>query len=96
MNDATYPDNWPEIAAKIKDAADWHCEHCGRPHDVAAGYCLTVHHLNGDKSDCRYENLLAACQRCHLRIQATYHPEHPEQITLPGFDKPEWMIRRGL
>lgn len=30
---------------------------------------LTVHHLNGDKADCRWWNLASLCQRCHLRIQ---------------------------
>lgn len=32
---------------------------------------LTVHHLNGDKPDCRWWNLASLCQRCHLRIQRT-------------------------
>jgi len=30
---------------------------------------LTVHHLNGRKDDCRWWNLAALCQRCHLTIQ---------------------------
>ncbi|HXH87411.1 MAG TPA: hypothetical protein VNI55_02240 [Gaiellaceae bacterium] len=30
---------------------------------------LTVHHLNGDKADCRWWNLVSLCQRCHLRVQ---------------------------
>lgn len=30
---------------------------------------LTVHHLNGVKADCRWWNLVALCQRCHLSIQ---------------------------
>jgi len=30
---------------------------------------LTVHHLNGNKADCRWFNLVALCQRCHLTIQ---------------------------
>lgn len=30
---------------------------------------LTTHHLNGDKADCRWWNLAALCQRCHLTIQ---------------------------
>lgn len=45
---------------------------------------LTVHHLSGDKSDCRWGNLAALCQRCHLEIQAkvvlerVYPHEHSE------------------
>lgn len=30
---------------------------------------LTVHHLDGDKRNCRWWNLAALCQRCHLTIQ---------------------------
>jgi hypothetical protein len=30
---------------------------------------LTVHHLDGDKTNCRWWNLAALCQRCHLTIQ---------------------------
>lgn len=38
---------------------------------------LTVHHLDGDKSNCRWWNLLALCQRCHLQIQGSVNPEIP-------------------
>jgi hypothetical protein len=30
---------------------------------------LTVHHLDGNKGNCRWWNLVALCQRCHLQIQ---------------------------
>jgi hypothetical protein len=30
---------------------------------------LTVHHLDGNKSNCDDWNLAALCQRCHLRVQ---------------------------
>lgn len=30
---------------------------------------LTVHHLSGVKADCRWFNLCALCQRCHLTVQ---------------------------
>lgn len=30
---------------------------------------LTVHHLDEDKANCRWWNLVALCQRCHLRMQ---------------------------
>lgn len=89
MND--YPDNWKEIAKRIKDKANWHCEQCGHPHDYESGHVLTVHHLNGDKADCAYKNLVALCQRCHLKVQAYYHPD---QMFLLG--KPSWAIAREL
>lgn len=64
-----YPPEWPEIAKATKDA-DWHCIRCGHYHEPAKGYTLTVHHLDGDKTNCRWWNLTALCQRCHLHIQA--------------------------
>lgn len=36
---------------------------------VAVWRILTVHHLDGDKANCRWWNLVALCQRCHLRVQ---------------------------
>ncbi len=92
MSDANaYPDDWPQIARRIKQLARWRCEHCGRKHDPANGYTLTVHHLDGWKPNTSYRNLVAMCQRCHLRWQATWHPGQPFL-----FDPPLWAIRRGL
>ena len=86
-----YPDNWDEIAKEIKDQAEWCCEHCHHPHDPSTGHTLTVHHLDGNKSHCDYVNLVALCQRCHLRIQARYFPG---QTFL--FEAPQWAIKRNL
>ncbi len=41
----------------------------GNVHVEARWRVLTVHHLTGDKADCRWWNLAALCQRCHLTIQ---------------------------
>lgn len=82
----TYPKSWPRIAARLKDEADWCCEECGHLHDPEAGYCLTVHHKDGDKANCTRENLAVLCQRCHLRRQARlrlYGPEDERQLRLP-------------
>lgn len=88
-----YPDNWSEIAQRVKDAAGWRCEHCGHPHDPGSGYTLTVHHLDSDKTNCSDDNLVALCQRCHLHWQARYLPA---QLWLPGIEPPGWMVRRHL
>jgi hypothetical protein len=46
--------------------------------EVQAAYrILTVHHLNGDKTDCRWWNLCALCQRCHLSVQTRVEMDHP-------------------
>jgi hypothetical protein len=50
------------IAGAIAAVNEWPVE--------AAWRVLTVHHLDGDKANCRWWNLAALCQRCHLEIQA--------------------------
>ena len=65
-----YPENWKEIADQVKDEAGWCCIRCGHEHDPPAGYCLTVHHLDMNPSNCEWWNLVALCQRCHLQVQA--------------------------
>ena len=66
----TYPSNWEEISKAVKDEAGWKCVRCGHPHDRESGHVLTVHHLDGHKDNCAWFNLVALCQKCHLRIQA--------------------------
>ncbi len=64
-----YPENWDMIAYITKELAGWKCERCGHSHDPKAGYTLTVHHIDGVEENCRDDNLIALCQRCHLRSQ---------------------------
>lgn len=66
---STYPSEWPQIAKAVKDAAGWCCVRCTAPHSRDGWRILTVHHLDGDKANCRWWNLAALCQRCHLTIQ---------------------------
>jgi len=81
-----YPYNWKEIADKIKYDNNNCCERCHRPHNPPAGYTLTVHHLDGNKSNNEYWNLAALCQRCHLTIQGKVLME---QIYM--FDHTDWF-----
>ena len=34
---------------------------------------LTVHHIDGDKQNSTKQNLIALCQRCHLRLDLAKH-----------------------
>lgn len=63
-----YPDDWDAIARRIKDAAGWRCEACNAPHGPPP-HVLTVDHLDHDPANCDPDNLIALCQRCHLRRQ---------------------------
>lgn len=91
MKKQRYPINWEQIAEAIKQRAGWCCEACGHPHDPDSGHVLTVHHLDGNPTNCAYTNLVALCQRCHLRIQAAYLPG---QLFMG--DAPWWATIRAL
>ena len=51
---------------------DVHCCHAPGKQRI-----LTVHHLDGDKANVRWWNLLALCQACHLTVQARVLPTRP-------------------
>jgi len=69
-----YPADWENIAVNIKNLAGWKCENCGQKHNDEKGCCLTVHHIDMDKSNNDYSNLVALCQKCHLSIQSKFVP----------------------
>jgi 5-methylcytosine-specific restriction endonuclease McrA len=89
MRREQYPENWREIAKAIKERDGWQCRQCGaehqRPHpEDGSSSVMTVHHLGvnlpdgrigdpADKSDCRPENLITLCRKCHLRADAIYN-----------------------
>jgi len=62
-----YPHDWKKIAARIKELAGHCCEACDSP--SVARRILTVDHLDHDPTNCKDGNLMALCQRCHLRRQ---------------------------
>jgi len=73
INYFLYPKNWKEIRNKILERAKNCCELCGaenyKPHwKTRSKVILTVHHINFDINDNRIYNLLALCQRCHLKL----------------------------
>ena len=73
-----YPDNWQEIAFKLKQEANWQCAKCGlqclKPNEKIKGLSkserrkrtLNVHHRNYQPEDNRPENLICLCTACHL------------------------------
>lgn len=78
MDREKYPDNWPEIRKEVRDRSGNCCELCGaenkRPHwKTGSKVVLTVHHIDGVKSNNNMLNLLHLCQRCHLRLDLEHH-----------------------
>lgn len=77
MKRELYPANWDDIARRIKEQAGWKCEQCrlqcrlpGEKFDTHRR-TLTVAHINHVEMDCRDENLVALCPRCHLAYDQT-------------------------
>jgi hypothetical protein len=70
-----YPADWPETARRIKAAAGWRCQRCGKqcrrpgePFDTHKR-TLTVAHLDHDPEN-PHARLAAFCAPCHLRYDA--------------------------
>lgn len=84
---STYPDDWLDIAQRVKREAGGRCVRCKHEHDPLTGYTLTVHHLDMNPSNSAWWNLLPLCQRCHLSIQARVVIERPWVM----FDHSEWF-----
>lgn len=63
----------------LKDLAVAACDdRCTHPADYSGKLrMLTVHHLDGNKANLHWWNLLALCQACHLSVQARVIPDRP-------------------
>ena len=88
-----YPDDWEAIAYRRKCEENWRCERdgCRVAHDPdpKTGNCLTVHHLDGDKTNNADWNLAVLCQRCHLVMQQIVM----DQMLLPLFVPSPWFMK---
>ena len=76
-----YPANWEEIAWLVKEEAGWKCEVCLAEHGPSP-HVLTVDHLDFDPANCKRENLMALCQRCHLKRQGMNPPPRTREDVL--------------
>lgn len=88
MDRSRYPEDWEEIAARVKEDAGWTCHTCGRicrrpgePFDTHRR-TLTVHHLDGDPANQDTKNLIAVCAPCHLQLDAARHATHARETRL--------------
>lgn len=69
-----------------REAAGNRCIRCGSP--SVPGRILTTHHMDGDKANDEWYNLLALCQVCHLHVQGKLDPEQPYMFEHSDWIKP--------
>jgi hypothetical protein len=51
----------------------WYSVENTRPGDKIIKIILTVHHIDSDKKNNTKQNLIALCQKCHLRLDLHKH-----------------------
>jgi len=100
MDLSNYPPNWPDIAKRVKDKANWYCTRCGQPHFPGAGYTLTVQHLDRDITN-PDALIQALCQRCHMRelgngVEYFRERERLGQLTLFSLPYKFIMLRQHI
>lgn len=77
-----YSPNWEKISRLYREKAGWKCEDCGTLlEDQETRKFLHVHHLNGDKTNNRDDNLRALCVDCHDQQEGHSLPEERELYT---------------
>jgi len=82
INYSDYHPKWSLISRLIRfKRAQNKCEWCGaenyKSHPVTGSkVVLTVAHIDHDKTNNRFNNLAALCQRCHLRHDLKQHVQN--------------------
>lgn len=78
------------VASIANGEPDWHSHAFigGAWTREARWRILTVHHLDGNKANCRWWNLAALCQRCHLTIQGRVRMERVYPFEHSAWFKP--------
>lgn len=76
-----YPKEWSLISKSVIAKVNNKCELCNadnhKPHwKTNSKVVLTVHHIDGNKNNNSKYNLIALCQRCHLRLDLERHIEN--------------------
>ena|SRR6185369_12267861 len=80
----TYNKDGQQKRREARESVGNICIRCKSP--SVPGKILTTHHMDGDKANDEWWNLLPLCQVCHLQIQAKVDPETPWFL-----EHSEWM-----
>lgn len=64
-----YSRDWESISSSYRDSHNNTCEECGiHIEDPFDSHFMHVHHINGNRSDNRTQNLRCLCIRCHSEV----------------------------
>lgn len=74
-----YAPNKEFISRNKKEAYPWRLTNL---EEKAVQVILTVHHIDSDKKNDSRRNLIALCQRCHLRLDLHKHVENAKETRL--------------
>jgi hypothetical protein len=66
--DWDYAENWKVIARKIRNRDEWTCQMCGEQRSNW-GRSLHVHHIDSNKLNNDFLNLISVCSVCHPKGQ---------------------------
>lgn len=81
-----YAPDGKETRRAARERAGNKCIRCASP--SVPGRILTTHHLDGNKANDEWWNLLALCQVCHLKVQAKVDPRIPFFLEHSAWFKP--------
>lgn len=78
-----YTRDWHQVSEEYKESMQYTCEKCGlRIDNLFDREYIHCHHINGNKTDNRKENLQCLCIRCHSQVD-----EHHRRMLLSGGNK---------
>jgi len=83
INKKDYPYNWKKLVIEVKKRAGDKCELCGiknySTNPRGKQVILTIHHIDRNKKNNKLINLIALCQKCHLRLDLEMHMENAKK-----------------
>ena len=76
-----YSSNWSQISHQYKSSQKWICEQCN-VNLINNKRLLHTHHINSQKNENNYSNLMALCVYCHA-----HQPMHDHMHNSPDMSK---------
>jgi len=77
--------NWKMLRLMILVRDNFRCQNCGYlgKQSLFINYNLTIHHIDGDRQNNKYQNLVTLCDQCHLKAHGGNWKNKPFQPFVP-------------